>query len=265
MAAPVTTPQEEVIHLDLTTLAPEARADETFPPFTELPADREDAAPEKPDFLSNVTSRARDQVPGGDTEIPRLEGESEARGVQLDSGKNPSRPSAASPQQSTEAAGLEAAGKRSGAPKAGSESLERVSPDELRGTSGNSAFDQPAMARPDGNATFLGDVSLNTTAWEYAPWLQRFGLQLQERWFAPAAYRFGVLKEGGWALLEIEISKSGKVQRLRLLDEQGHPSLIRAAESALRSMNPIEPLPPDFPEPTLILRIRMIYPELRRR
>ena len=48
-----------------------------------------------------------------------------------------------------------------------------------------------------------------------------------------------------------------------LLDQQGHPSLIRAAESALRSMAPIEPLPTDFPEPTLILRIRMIYPRIR--
>src|SRR5512139_1354025 len=34
--------------------------------FTELPADRKDQAPEHADFLSNVTSRARDRVPGGD-------------------------------------------------------------------------------------------------------------------------------------------------------------------------------------------------------
>jgi hypothetical protein len=61
-------------------------------------------------------------------------------------------------------------------------------------------------------------------------------------------------------MIEVEISKSGKLLRLDLLDQQGHPSLTRAAEGALRAMAPIEPLPTDFPEPTLILRIRMIYP-----
>ena len=104
------------------------------------------------------------------------------------------------------------------------------------------------------------DVSLNTIAWDYAPWLQRFAMQLRERWYAPPAYSYGILKEGGWALIEVEVSQSGKLLRLDLLDEQGHPSLIRAAESGLRSMAPIERLPADFPEPTLILRIRMIYP-----
>jgi hypothetical protein len=32
--------------------------------FTELPPDRADKAPEHADFLSNVTSRARDRAPG---------------------------------------------------------------------------------------------------------------------------------------------------------------------------------------------------------
>ena len=59
---------------------------------------------------------------------------------------------------------------------------------------------------------------------------------------------------------EVEISRSGKLLRLDLLDQQGHPSLSRAAQGALRAMAPIEPLPADFPEPTLILRIRMTYP-----
>ena len=70
----------------------------------------------------------------------------------------------------------------------------------------------------------------------------------------------GILKEGGWAVIEVEISQSGKLLRLDLLDQQGHPSLIRAAQNAVRSTATMEPLPADFPEPTLILRIRMIYP-----
>jgi hypothetical protein len=124
---------------------------------------------------------------------------------------------------------------------------------------------QPEMANPDGSASLLGDVSLNTIAWDYAPWLQRFGRQLMHQWIPPPAYTLGILKEGGWALIEVEILPSGKMVRLELLEEQGHPSLSQAAQSALRAMGPIEPLPAGFPEPTLILRIRMIYPKIRPR
>ena len=250
-----------MIQVKLTTLAPEARANEEPPFFSELPPDRADLAPEKPDALSNVTSRARDRVPGGDSDLPRMEGEGTSPTVKLSSEKNPSSPPAAALPQSTEPAGLSAAQSRAAPQKPEGKPLVRV-PDEagLRGSAGNSGTDQPEMVHPDGNALLLGDVSLNTIQWEYAPWLQRFGMQLRERWYAPPAYILGVLREGGWAVFEVEISRSGKLLRLELLYEQGHPSLIRAAQSALRSMAPIEPLPADFPEPTLILRIRMIYP-----
>jgi TonB family protein len=86
-----------------------------------------------------------------------------------------------------------------------------------------------------------------------------------ELWFAPPAYYMGILKEGGWAEIEVEISRSGQVLRVDLLGQQGHPSLIRAAESAVRAAAPTAPLPSDFPEPTLILRIRMFYPQVRQR
>ena len=139
-----------------------------------------------------------------------------------------------------------------------------ATPQQL-GASGSSDIDQPEMDNPNGNAALTGDVSLNTTAWDYAPWLQRFGRQLMSRWIPPPAYSIGLLKEGGWAVFEVEISRAGEMLRLQELEEQGHPLLRQAAESALRNMNPIERLPADFPEPTLILRIRMIYPRIRPR
>jgi outer membrane biosynthesis protein TonB len=127
------------------------------------------------------------------------------------------------------------------------------------GSGGNSDIHQEEMANPDGNAGLTGDVSLNTTAWDYAPWLQRFGRELMHRWMAPPAYYLGLFK-GGWVVIELEISRSGKLLRFQILEQQGHPFLINAAESAVRNMAPYEALPADFPEPTLILRLRMIYP-----
>jgi hypothetical protein len=234
---------------------------ETHQFFSVLPKDRADEAPKKADFLSNVTSRARDRIPGGDTDLPGMQGTIQDPMVKLSPGKTQQRSPAASQPQATEPAGLHPAEPKLSSQKPANQSLVPVKDEELvRGAAGNSAADQPQMTHPAGNAELFGDVSLNTTAWDYAPWLQRFGSQLRERWYAPPAYTMGILKDGGWGYFEAEISKSGKLLRLEQLDTQGHPSLTRAAEIALRSMPPIEPLPADFPEPTLILRIRMIYP-----
>ena len=45
---------------------------------------------------------------------------------------------------------------------------------------------------------------------------------------------------------QILIAPSGEVLRMDVLEEQGHPSLIRAATSALRTISPMEKLPADI-------------------
>ena len=247
--------------------------------FTELPADRKDQAPEHADFLSNVTSRARDRVPGGDKSLPRMSGETDAPSVAMQSGQVQSKPAstpaaqeAQQPQGADGKAAVEAPKGAAGA--AGAATAPRV-PSEAGQSSqgypnestapGNSDIRQGEMDNPEGNAGLTGDVSLNTTAWEWAPWLQRFGRSLMHAWNAPPAYYMGVLKEGGWTVVEVEIARSGEVLRLDVLEEQGHPSLIRAATSALRSISPMEALPADFPEKTLVLRLRLVYPKIRPR
>ncbi len=283
---PSTIRRPEPIRLVFASGTPGKRSTEQPRVFTELPPDRADAAPKKADFLSNVTSRARDRVPGGDAATPRKQGEADAPMVKLESEGGPSRAStvplpprtneldaprtAESPQRSElpAQAPVGATGTRLASPQTtGRDTIRLTGDGALRGAigSGNSDIDQPEMANPGGNASLTGDVSLNTTAWNYAPWLQRFSRQVMRRWIPPPAYSLGILKDGGWGVFVIEISRSGKVLRFERLEEQGHPSLIDAAEGALRYVDPIEPLPADFPEPTLILRVRMIYPRIRPR
>lgn len=262
-AAPL--PEPEVIHVDL---APEIQ-----PPraFSELPPDRADVPPKQADLLSNVTSRARDRVPGGDANRPRTHGEADASLVHLESGA-PSRPPVTSRAPEPTAPRTEAL-QRSNSPAHDSPadtSTRASSPDRradavIRVTSsGSSDFRQPEMDS-DANAGLSGAVSLNTTAWDYAPWMERFSRKLMDHWVAPLVYSMGVLKDGGSCLLEVEVSKSGELLRLDLLEREGHLSLTQAAQSAVRSVAPMEPLPATFPEPTLILRLRMIYPKIRPR
>ena len=249
--------------------------------FTEMAPDRADAAPEKADLLSNVTSRARDRTLGGSEALPKVHRDGDAPAAKLEPNRSASTPSSSSPPAShrtepaSDATALQPQDRSQ-------DSLSSTAPGNTTtftnrledrvagkrgdesppGATGNSDIQQPEMSSPDGNASLTGDISLNTTAWNYAPWLERFGRQLMHRWVAPPAYSMGILKEGGWALIEARISPSGKLLSVELLDELGHPSLISAARSAVRSVAPIEPLPADFPEPVLVLRIRMIYPKV---
>jgi len=272
-AAPTEAPKPVAVHL---VLPPETN-DPQF--FSELPPNRADARPKKPDFLSNVTSRARDRVPGGADDLPRMEGEGDAPTLKLE--PNGSQASARSSPRSeleqtpakTPKEGLE----KQRQAKTGEDPLSALRPvdpeifgqknnDDLhkRAASGGSASDinQPEMDKPDANASLIGDVSLNTTAWDYAPWVMDFERKVMRGWFAPPAYSYGILKEGGWGLFQLEVSRSGKEISLELLGEQGHPALIRTAQSALRNASPLDPLPSDFPESTLIVRVRMTYPRI---
>jgi hypothetical protein len=268
----------EPIHLTFVE-RPAAKSEPKGPTaFTELPADRKDQAPEHPEFLSNVTSRARDRVPGGDESLPRMSGETDAPSVAMKSGKAEPKPASPSADQAiqqpkgTDGKVSPAAPNNAGTGTSGASTpaTPRVAAPSVGNpyettAPGNSDTRQGEMDNPQGNASLTGDVSLSTMEWEWAPWVQRFSRKLMRAWFAPPAYYLGVLKEGGWTVVELEIARSGEVLRMDVLEEQGHESLIRSATGALRSIAPMEPLPSDFPDKTLILRVRMVYPKIRPR
>ena len=246
------------------------------PPFTELPADRADAPPERPEALSNVDSRARDRVAGGDDVAPaRQLGSLEAPSVAMTPGEPSPPPSPSPPEAFPEPASeptppspeAETPAADGGRPVSLlQEQLRRQAP--LRAPvsrldpSGDSDLPQEASRRPEGNAALTGDISLSTTEWEYAPWLSTFRRAVHPRWQAPPAYYLGMIS--GWALLELEISRDGELLRTTVLqDEVGHWSLVDAAVYAVEAAAPYRPLPASFPEETLRLRIRFSYPSLR--
>jgi outer membrane biosynthesis protein TonB len=276
MPAPPRPATPEPIQLTFVGQPPAPAAPKTPTYFTELPADREDKAPEHAQFLSNVTSRARDRIAGGDQLLPRTSGVADEPSVELDPGhvdpKPVTPPSEQKAQPPPATAGSAALAAPNGA--ATGATTPTTTPSTASSTptipnpstaSGNSDTRQEAMDNPGGNAELTGDVSLNTTAWNWAPWIERFGRKLKTVWYAPPAYYMGLMKDGGWTVTEMEIARSGKVLRMNVLEQQGHPSLTLAATNALRSMAPVEPLPSDFPENTLVLRIRLFYPKVRSR
>lgn len=123
---------------------------------------------------------------------------------------------------------------------------------------GQSDLFQEEMNHRVGNVARFGDVSLNTVAWDYAPWLMRFRRDFVRNWVPPYAYFLGLIH--GHNTVELEIAPDGTLLRMDLLEQEGHESLAQNSMAALRSFAPYQRLPADFPEETLILRIKLIYP-----
>jgi len=119
-------------------------------------------------------------------------------------------------------------------------------------------FDQPAMGKPGGNAFIYGDYALNTYAWNFAPWLQKFGQDLRRNWYAPYAYMIGVIN--GKTEMKVVIERDGRLSSLEVRNAEGHVSLQQASEAAVRAAAPYSPLPPDFPEPNLVIILTLYYP-----
>lgn len=267
--------------------------------FTELPPDRAGERPERPDFLSNVDSRASDNVPGGaDEGLPFSDGSSESPHVLMEAGAEKAVQADAepddlpSPQEDAEPPieqlpPEEEPGVSPQMEDAGAEPREMAAPsflsrqskahltdplrdfrremfgsdpnDPSRTRNGADDISQDAMSNREGNALPSGDISLNTVAWDYAPWLQRFSRDLQRRWLAPYGYYLGAIH--GYTLVELEITHGGDLIRMDILEEQGHEALKNASVAALRGAMPYQPLPDHFPLDTLILRVKLIYPE----
>jgi hypothetical protein len=244
--------------------------------FSELPPDRAGERPERADFLSNVDSRARDNVPGGSGEgLPAMDGESESPHVEMSPGAAREKPQDGVSETPDEPEDIEippaekpASSFLSRQGKARLQDPMREFRREMFGEespehgSGGEDLPQEAMSNPEGNVSLSGDISLNTVAWDYAPWLQRFRRDLQKRWYAPYGYYLGAIH--GWTVVELEIARNGDLLRMDVLDEEGHESLKNSSVGALKGAMPYQPLPDHFPKESLILRIKMIYPDRNR-
>lgn len=90
---------------------------------------------------------------------------------------------------------------------------------------------------------------LNTTAWEWAPYLERLKARIEQHIAPPAAFYYGT---AAWATqVRFRILPDGRLARVDLVDHRGVENLQYVALDAIRGAADYEPLPPDFPEPYL--------------
>ncbi len=132
------------------------------------------------------------------------------------------------------------------------------------GEAGDRGFDFNQIERgaPSAGVSYVGEFSLSTYEWNYAPWLHKFSNQLYRHWIPPYAYRsLGMIH--GMTRVRLVIAKNGHLDSFEVLETEGHQSLHEASEAALKAFAPYMALPASFPEEYLVLTIGLHYPALR--
>jgi len=108
----------------------------------------------------------------------------------------------------------------------------------------------------------VGALTLSTYKWKWAPYINALKNKLSYVWAAPAAYyQLGLIH--GYTIIALEIDKDGNLLNMKTLKHVGHSSLKISSEEAIRALFKFKPLPDDFPDETLTITAKLIYPNLR--
>jgi hypothetical protein len=103
----------------------------------------------------------------------------------------------------------------------------------------------------------VGDISLSTYAWDWAPYLNAFKKKYISNVYPPPAFYMGLIE--GITVVKFTIDRQGNLLRHEVLGHQGHSSLEQTTVNAVISCFPFKPLPTHFPDETLTVTLRMSY------
>jgi len=104
----------------------------------------------------------------------------------------------------------------------------------------------------------LGGISINTTAWDFAPYLLDLKQRVKQHWIPPLAFTaLGAIH--GYAVVFFRIHPDGRMDMLQVVEEEGHDSLHRASVNAITGAAPFRPLPKNFPEDYLEVKFGFYY------
>lgn len=115
----------------------------------------------------------------------------------------------------------------------------------------------------DFSSNMLGDISLSTYAWEWAPYMNAFKRKLYQKWRVPAGYYLFGIK--GKTVINFTIDRKGNLVKSEIVSHEGHESLQISSELVIKNCFPFLPLPVSFPDDSLDLQFNLIYPGVEKR
>jgi outer membrane biosynthesis protein TonB len=117
----------------------------------------------------------------------------------------------------------------------------------------NPDFKNEASARAS-----VGGISINTTAWDFAPYLLDLKHRIKQHWIPPLAFTaLGAIH--GYTKVNFRIYPDGSMTALAVVESDGHDALHRSSVNAIKGAAPFRPLPEDFPEDYLDITFGFYY------
>jgi TonB family protein len=115
-----------------------------------------------------------------------------------------------------------------------------------------------SFENPQGGATEPGaSIQFDTKGIEFGPWLRRFVAQVRRNWFIPLA----AFSMHGRVVLQFNIWKDGHISDLAIVGPSDIGAFNNAAFNAIRTSNPTEPLPPEYPTEKAFFTVTFYYNE----
>lgn len=229
--------------------------------LVETPEDaRTDIPPEETNLVSDKNARARD-MREGDTgaDLPYSEGDLDVKNMPSDATVAQGRPEQPGVESSSETTSSNREYSYQVAPSSSSGSETSFSREALLGRPQRNTR-QSSRIRYDqrnNSARDIGGFSLNTYAWDFAPYLLELKDSIQRNVFPPPA--FTQLGFGGTNTIQFRINPDGKLEGPWLLNSRGEKALIETSKKAVIFSAPFRPLPKDFPEEYLVVTAKFDY------
>jgi TonB family protein len=102
------------------------------------------------------------------------------------------------------------------------------------------------------------EIQFDSKGVEFGPWLRRFVAQIRRNWFVP----YAIWSMHGHVVLTFNVHSDGSLTDLTVV----RPSLVEAftnsAFNALRSSNPTQPLPPEYPDDHAFFTVTFYFNEM---
>jgi outer membrane biosynthesis protein TonB len=125
----------------------------------------------------------------------------------------------------------------------------------------DSLSSEPVSLMDEFKGDLVGAFALSTYEWKWAPWFLEFEKKFHRNVYVPAAYQMGLID--GYTELWFKVDRNGNLMDYKLLKYVGHSTLKESTINAVVNSAPWNPLPSDFPDEYLELRVRFIYPNLK--
>jgi TonB family protein len=117
----------------------------------------------------------------------------------------------------------------------------------------NQTFNNPQGGVNDPGAT----IQFDTKGVEFGPWIRRFVAQVRRNWFIP----YAAMTFHGRVVVQFNIHKTGQITDISVVGPSNIDAFNRAAYNAIVGSNPVEPLPPEYPDPMAFFTVTFFYNE----